>query len=215
MRFVMGLLAISACVVFGGVAFGVNPIGPMPESYIGYRIGPVVPYLSLGFYNASGHDYYYYEYHEEYDGEEIYFYENADTAIWSGSILMPTLGTKVVLGAGDLKPFIRLSGGVPFLLSLKVEVEEDDQERVDDIIEDLKENSRALMIAGGAGVEYYLTERFSIGGEFIYRYISGSTAWDEYDEYEDELYREWERWDYDEVANIGMTSAGLWLNFYF
>lgn len=215
MRVITSLILLTACVAFAGVAFGVNPIGPMPESYIGYKIGPVVPYLSVNFFNAGGHFHWFEEgYNDAYDPPN---YSDTITADWSGSVLMPTIGSKLVLGTTELKPFVRLAAGMPFLLSLNVDVVdsdyEDAQEDVDEIVADIKDGIRnPFILTGGAGVEYFFTDRFSVGGEFIYRYHTAGFYYEYYYEYSD---GDWYRDEVDVQLNIGATSAGLWFNYYF
>ena len=197
MRFAISFFLLVTCVAFAGVAFGVNPIGPMPETYIGYRIGPVVPQLAVNYGNFSGS----FEYRYEDDGEEY-------TGEGKISVLAPTLGTKVLFGSSDLQPFIRLSVGMPFLLSLKVDLDVDDpdiEDEVDDFLDELTEGlGPTFIFTGGAGIEYLFDERFSIGGEFKYRLVTVGGEWEFY---EDEFINL--------SGSIGGTSAGLWLNFYF
>jgi len=213
MRAATSMLAVSARVAFAGVAFGVNPIGPMPETYIGYKIGPVVPYLSLSLVNAGGRIAYYWEDYDEYYDPP--YREGGDTITFSGSVLAPTLGTKLVFGSSELKPFVRLSAGIPFLLTLNAEVsDEDEQEDIDEVIEDIREGlGTTLLLTGGVGVEYYFAERFSIGGEFNYHYLSSGGEWEYSDTASDGSW--WWRDVYDVSGRIGGTSAGLWLNYYF
>lgn len=226
MRSVICFVLITACVAMGGVAFGVNPVGPLPETYIGYKIGSVVPYLSLSFLHHSGN---YYEYGESYheDVLDTTYNEYADTASWSGSILAPTLGTKLILGSTDLKPFVRVSGSMPFLLSLNATVNDPSwQEDIDTLMTNIKKDLKPIFLfTFGAGVEYYFSERFSIGGEFNYRLLTGGWNYEEYDEWEyteidpitgDTLiYHHWDRDIIGFGGNVGGTYAGLWLNYYF
>lgn len=213
MRFAITLFLLTACLGFAGVAFGVNPVGPMPETYVGYKIGPVVPYLSLSLVNAGGRIAYYWEDYDEYYDPP--YSEGGDTIKFSGSVLAPTFGTKLVFGPSELKPFIRLSAGIPFLLTLNAEVsDEDEQEYIDEVIEDIREGmGTTLLLTGGMGVEYYFAERFSIGGEFNYHYLSSGGEWEYSDTASDGSW--WWREVYDVSGRIGGTSAGMWLNFYF
>ncbi|MBA7656711.1 hypothetical protein ES703_64638 [subsurface metagenome] len=206
MRLVASIILLSACVAFGGVAFGINPIGPMPETYIGYKIGPVVPSLSLHYFSLNGSVAY-----READSDGYDYVFRVD---WKGSILTPTFGTKLVLGSSDLRPFARVSAGLPFLTSIDVLVtDEDAQGEIENIIEDIKTGlKQPILLTGGAGVEYFPVERFSIGGEFIYRYATAGFHWEDYRDYGD---GDWERQEVDVRTNFGATSAGLWLNFYF
>ncbi|MBN2381002.1 hypothetical protein JXM67_14485 [candidate division WOR-3 bacterium] len=214
MNRVIALLAIMSCVAFAGVAFGVNPISTMPESYIGYKIGPVVPYLSLNFFNAGGHVFLKEEGYRDYRDPPNYEY--GDTVTWSGSVLAPCLGTKIVFGDSELKPFLRLSAGMPFILTWNVEVNLDDddmEEDVEEIIADARDGLKnPFIVTGGAGVECLLTDRFSIGGEFLYRYVTSGFNYEYYYEYSG---GDWYRDEVEIQANFGGTSAGLWLNFYF
>lgn len=213
MRFAISLFLLTTCLAFAGVAFGVNPIGPMPETYVGYKIGPVVPYLSLSLVNAGGRIAYYWEdYDENYDPP---YSEGGDTIKFNGSVLAPTFGTKLVFGPSELKPFIRLSAGIPFLLTLNAEVsDEDEQEYIDEVIEDIREGmGTTLLLTGGMGVEYYFADRFSIGGEFNYHYLSSGGEWEYSDTATDGSW--WWREVYDVSGRIGGTSAGMWLNYYF
>jgi hypothetical protein len=223
MRVITSLILLTACVAFAGVSFGINPLGSIPqlgvggimdayygdieglevnmkgsvpETYIGYRIGPVVPYLSLNLYHAG----FVFEYRDED------FPENNYTAEGGGSIFAPVIGTKFIFGPSELKPFVRVSAGMPFLLSLNLEVSDPDvQEDIDTVLTQIKEGTDTpLFLVGGAGVEYYLSDRFSVGGEFNYRLLKAGG--------------EWEFWEDEFVeasGRIGSTSAGLWLNYYF
>ncbi len=197
MRVFTSLILLTACVAFAGVAFGVNPIGPMPESYIGYKIGPVVPALSFNFFNVSGSfEYRDVDFDEEYSGRG------------SASIISPALSTKFLIGSSDLQPFIRLSAGMPLLLSVNVELDLDDpdyEDEIDSIIDVAKDGLDAtLVFAGGAGIEYFFAEKFSIGGEFKYGFVIAGGDWEVY---ENEFI--------DVKGSIGRTSTGLWLNYYF
>lgn len=206
MRFVTAIILLSACVAFGGVAFGVNPVGPMPETYIGYAIGPLVPSISLQYISFSGS----FSLNEEWSDGDRYVVR----ADWKASVLTPTFGTKLIMGAADLRPFARVSVGLPILTSLDVLVtDEDAQGYIEDIIEDIKTGVRQpILLTGGAGVEHFFGEHFSIGGEFLYRYATVGFIWEDYRDLGD---GEWERDEVDVMTNFGATSAGLWLNYYF
>lgn len=226
MRATITLLVLSACVAFGGVAFGVNPIGPMPETYLGYKVGPIVPYLSLSFINHSAHLNYYDESYDEWIDDTTH-YEDEEEVTWKGSILAPTLGGKFVMGTSDLKPFFRISGSMPFLLSLDATVDDPDyQEDIDTALTQIKDGLKPFfLLTAGAGVEYFLSENFSIGGEFNYRLLTGGWEYEYYDEWVEEyidpvtgdtLY--FDHWDREEInlgGIIGGTCAGMWLNYYF
>jgi len=188
MRSIICLLLITACVGFGGVAFGINPIGIIPECYIGYQVGPAIPYFSINYAGFSGS----FEY--RYNG-------SVDTYEASASVLMPTLGAKLIFGSSDFKPFINFSTGKPFFA---VDVEVDDpyfEDDLDDFIDGLRST---FVFTGGAGVEYFFAEQFSVGGEFRYRLLTFGGEWEFYDD------------EFTDVRGlIGATSTGMWLNYYF
>jgi hypothetical protein len=192
MRYIAALILIATCAAFGGLAFGVNPIGPLRESYIGFEAGNVIPYGSLNFYNGK----------ESYKRRDADDPEYSDTTIYRAGILIPTAGAKVFLGSGsELKPFVRASVGMPFLLYLRgYDNDYDAQEELDEFKEDL---GLMLIYGGGAGVEYFFARSFSIGGEFNYRALSAGLR----DTYSGVITRT--------RLNIGGTSTGVWLNYYF
>jgi hypothetical protein len=194
--FIVSLL-LAICVGFGAVAFGVNPIGLIPEAYIGYKIGPVVPALSVNFVHFKGS----FEYVDEYYDEEY-------SGIGSISMMVPKLGAKILIGSSALQPFLRLSMGLPFILSTNLELDVDDpdvEDEIDDFIDDVMDGTRQTLILDcGAGVEYFLADQFSIGGEFKYGLLTAGGGWDIYD---DE--------SIDVKGTLGGTSTGLWLNYYF
>lgn len=206
MRYVACIVLLSSCVLFGGVAFGVNPVGSMPETYIGYKLGPVVPSLALNYFNFNGS----FSFREEWSDGDSYVVR----ADWNASVLTPTIGTKLVLGDSDLRPYMRLSAGFPILTTLDVIVtDEDAQGFIEDVIEDIKDGTKQpMIITGAAGVEFFPVERFSVGGEFLYRYATVGFFWDYYEGYGG---GNWERLEVDVRVNFGATSAGLWLNYYF
>jgi hypothetical protein len=104
---------------------------------------------------------------------------------------------------------------MPFLLSLNLEVSDSAvQDDIDTVLTQIREGTDTpLFFVGGAGVEYYLSDRFSIGGEFNYHYLSSGGEWEYSDTASDGSW--WWRDVYDVSGRIGGTSAGMWLNFYF
>lgn len=206
MRFVTTAFLLSICVAFGGVAFGINPVGPVPETYIGYKIGPVVPSLSLHYFNLNGKF--------TYSEEDSDGYDYVTRVDWKGSILTPTLGTKVILGASDLRPFARVSLGLPFLTSIDVlATDEDVQADIEEIIEIIRVGlKQPILFTAGAGVEHFFADRFSIGAEFCYRYATAGFNWADFN---DRGSGEWDREEVDVRTHFGSTGVGLWLNYYF
>jgi hypothetical protein len=203
MRTIAVLLLVTACVAFGGVAFGVNPIGPTREVYAGYRIGPVVPQLSVDYGSLNGS----LEYRDEDNDEE-----------YSGkvrmSVLTPSVGTKLIFGNSDLKPFARASLGIPILsfkLDLDLDEYDEDEALIEDFVDIIKEGlGQPFIFAGGAGVEYFFADRFSIGGELKYRLLTAGGKW----EFTEDDLTYWNG-SIDLGGSIAGTSSALWLNYYF
>ena len=203
MRAIAALLLVTTCVAFGGVAFGVNPIGPVREVYVGYRIGQVVPQLSLDYGNFNGSlEYRDEDYDEEYSGKV------------SISVLTPSVGTKLIFGNTDLKPFARASLGIPILsfkLDLDLDEYDEDEALIEDFVDIIKEGlGQPFIFTGGAGVEYFFADRFSIGGEFKYRLLTAGGKW----EFTEDDLTNWNG-SIDLGGSIGGTSTALWLNYYF
>ncbi|MBN2381001.1 hypothetical protein JXM67_14480 [candidate division WOR-3 bacterium] len=206
MRYVTCIVLLGTCVLFGGVAFGVNPVSSLPETYIGYKFGPVVPSLSVNYLNLNGS----FTFSEEWSDGDSY----VTRADWKAGVLTPTIGAKLLFGDSDLQPYLRISTGLPLLASLDVIVtDEDAQGFIEELIEDIKGGTKQpMIITGAAGVEFFPVERFSVGGEFLYRYATVGFFWDYYEDYGG---GDWERYDVDVRTSLGGTTAGLWLNYYF
>ena len=97
---------------------------------------------------------------------------------------------------------------------------------MDSLVADIKGGLNPIFLfTGGAGVEYFLSERFSIDGEFNYRLLAGSWEYGEYDDWIESYYDpindttynllHWNRNSMDVGGVLGGTSAGVWLNYYF
>lgn len=195
---------------YGQFSFGVAPGLSTNSAYFGYRTGKVVPYVGLQYGNImfntkeTGQDY-------DYDLMDVTSY--TDELNLKGNLLLPNIGVKFfAVEKNNLKAFFNLSVAKPFL-SGKVEFNGEEE---DEFGETLKEIS---LIAGelGFGVEYFLDNNFSIGGEFGIRYLGGKYS----NSYEDSFYNpDTDSYQETEITNtfrVGSnpTFTKISLNFYF
>ncbi len=150
---------------FGQFSFGVAPGLATNSAWFGYKAGKAVPYLALQV--AGGSFEYNYTDHY-YDGTNWITDVNNRTA--NVNLLMPTLGLKFfAIETGDLKAYFNLAGSKPMIMG---KMKEDGTE-----VEDFREGLDKIKLLGGEfgfGVEYFLSNNFSIGGEYALRYIGGN-----------------------------------------
>jgi hypothetical protein len=161
------LLAVAMMLSFASFAqftFSVSPGQSLNGASFGFKVmDNIVPYVGFqhiaakGFYNETSWEYMY------TGGLQKVEYETTASV----SILIPHIGVKFFfIEKDDLKAYANLSLAKP-MLSAKAEQDGEDIDEIEDQINDLKIFGAEL----GFGVEYYLAEQFSIGGEFGFRYL--------------------------------------------
>ncbi len=118
----------------------------------------------------------------------------------SGSMMMPHAGVKLYLkprAAGTTSPY--------FLADLFKAFTSVNPGDVDDATDELITNVEELLspfgLNLGFGAEYHFSDRFSIGGEYGFRYLMSSTKFDDI--------------DMEISTNLGMTYAAMTANFAF
>lgn len=207
------IILITACVAIGGLTLGANTA---PEPYVGLKLGPVVPYLSLGFVSTSGSYTYHYESFNDNLPEGYKEDLDADTISWNVGLLSVNLGARVFLSSASVRPFLRASVGMPFPLYLKItDDDEAEQAQFDSLLAKMYEEPEpTITVVGGAGLEAFISSRISIAAEATYRYMFGGMLLeDSYRENEDASFWETSRRHAD--FSLGRLGAALWLNFYF
>jgi hypothetical protein len=161
---ILACLVISTTLSFGQFTFGVSPGLGLNSAYFGYKVNKFVPYFSLQVLNAN---FGYENTGQEFDyniGQVVPYTESSN---FSGSLFIPNLGLKYFLKEHNkIQSYASLNLSKPFLTG-KIEY---------DGLEDqnFKETVKNISLWGAEvsfGVEYFLDENFSLGGEFGLRYF--------------------------------------------
>ena len=208
-------LLIAVCLIFGlkgfsQFSFGVAPGLSTNSAWFGFKAGKVVPYVGFQFANAK--------FTTEFTGEEYDFTELdvvpfSNEMKISGNLYLPNVGIKIfAVEKNKLKAYFNLSVAKPFLRA-KMEEDGEEIEDANDLLKDIK------IIAGefGFGVEYFLDNNFSLGGEFGLRYMGGKYT----STYEDDVYNEntglYETVEFEDTfkGSVSPTYTKISLNFYF
>lgn len=185
---------------YGQFSFSVAPGIGTNSAYFGYKLEKAVPYAGVQLLNGN-------------------FKLNMTDKLVSGSILdesttranvnlfVPTIGVKYfAFETGDLKAYFNLSANKP-MISGKAKHDDTEIEEISEVLKKVKMYGAEL----GFGAEYFLSNNFSVGGEFSIRYMGGNyTREDEYDHSEGdalEIYK----------YSLGLvpTIAKFTLNYYF
>lgn len=234
-RLTLGLLALAmmasalAHAKDGGFVFGVKPSATVQTSYFGMERGKFVFYggldmLALGA-KMKGMDADW----SSYSGNQGQ-YRTERSFEYSGSAILiaPRLGVKCRLSSHTLRPYLfaDLFKVFPFV---SVKGEEDTREYRDGILygtyhssqDNKKTEDMVKDILGvwgfnlGFGSEYFFSENFSIGGEYVFRLFATSTE-DKGEEGSRGGGYQWGRTWKDELSgSLKMSYAAIVLNYYF
>jgi len=162
--FVILFTALWSTSGFGQAVFGVSPGLGFNSAYLGIQVNDnFIPYLSMQYLGVH------YLYEEEDYQEEL-----------NASAIVPTLGAKLFLGgSGPIRSYLNGSISKP-LITGKLQYDGEPDEEFADAVD----NISVLGAEVGFGVEYFFDARFSIGGEFGIRFVSGKfEVDDEFDPY--------------------------------
>lgn len=168
---------------FSQFTFGISPGLGIKSAYFGYKTnGRFLPYLSIQALNAN----------------ISYNSNNGDSDKLSGSLIVPTIGTKFYLQENQkLKPYFDLA------ISKPINTIKENDENV------LNENIKLFAGSIGFGTEYFLDPQFSVGGEFGLMYMHGKYK----DSYYDDFYEKDTQETY--KVSVNPTYAKISFNFYF
>lgn len=184
---------------FSQFSFSVAPGIATNSATFGYKIGNAVPYAGLqvlsGGFNMMYTDHY-------QDGSEWVTEKNEMKA--NVNLIMPSVGVKYfAVETGDLKAYVNLAANKP-MISGKVKYNGEEEEGFAEEIDKVKLFGAEL----GFGMEYFLSQNFSIGGEYSFRYIGGKHS-------EKEENGGGEYYKTDISLRLVPTIAKFSLNFYF
>ncbi len=201
---------------FGQFTFGVSPGIGLNSTYFGYKINSkIVPYIGLQHFNANFKEEYS---RDRYDYDLNHVVHDIDQYDISGNLFIPNVGVKYfAIQQNKLQAYFSVNVSKPFVTG-KIEIgdSEWDNESEDEFVDQMK-NIKMFGGEFGFGVEYFLDENFSIGGEFGFRYLNfkysdsyASTFWNP-DTGLDQAT------DYETDINISSspTFSKISLNFYF
>jgi len=179
---------------YGQFAFGVSPGNEFKSAYLGYKVhAKIVPYIGLQYLNAN------------FKMEQIDIVEDATTNTEiSGSLIIPNIGFKYFLKQKNkLQPFFSFKLSKPMVRSGKFKVGEDNEflNNAKDVIKNMGMWGAEL----GFGIEYFLDENFSVGGEYGLRYLRLHMKNDQ--PISDNFF--------DISANMNRTFSRISINFYF
>ena len=173
------------------VVFTVKPGFNLNGANVGVKKGRIEPYIGLQFVNYSS------KFKSDYNDPYYDDYES-ETKL---HIYMPYIGSKFfLLDNESLKTSINLTLFKPFVFGKQINDGEVD--------EDFKESLKNIKIYGGEigfGSEYFLSQNFSIGGEFGIRlaYVK--------DEYKSPGSGD----SYTDILKLNMSYISASLNYYF
>lgn len=207
------LLIAFAPECFSQFSFGVCPGIGFNSAHFGYRFNDkFVPYIGFQYLGGkfkteeSGQEY-------DYDLSRVVTY--LDKAEISAGLYLPAIGMKYfVKQQNKLNAYLAFALTKPFV-SGKMKVGKEEEDEIKDIIKNLNKSMWGYEI--GMGVEYFVDENFSIGGEFGLRHMHVGYS----DSYEDEFYNP-DTGDYMSTTienkiklNGSPTYSRISLNYYF
>ncbi len=231
LRLVIGLLTLAmmasavASAKNGGFVFGVKPSATVQTSYFGLERGKFVFYGGLDLLAMSakqtGHDVNWYSYSGNESRTERDFEYSG-----SATLIAPRLGVKCRLSSHTLRPYLfaDLFKVFPFV-SIKDEVDTRQYENgvlshtdhysgynkeTESMVKDI------LGVWGfnlGFGSEYYFSENFSVGGEYVFRLFATSADYKGEDGTAESGYRQ--TWKDELSGSLKMSYAAIVLNYYF
>jgi hypothetical protein len=208
--------------------FGVKPGSTLSSAYFGMKMGRLVPMVGtdLVWLSASAtetdEDYYTYNNHTHRSIDQ-------DKLKGSAFLLIPHLGAKMYMSDMDIRPYFFGSFffSIPFanaeseeryeyweyegdeLTDHGVQTNTEDLSNED---EDLLEDALGFVgLSFGFGTEYFLSDSFSLGGEYGIRLIFGGAQRKETDEYDDGS----ETLKDEATARVGLTYGVVTLNYHF
>jgi len=150
---------------YGQFSFGVSPGIGLNSSYFGYKVNnKFVPYVGLQYLNVS---FKYEESGQKYDYDLNNIASYTDNEEFSGSLYIPNIGVKYfVKQQNKIQAYLSLNVSTPFVSGkLNSNGTEDT---------DFKDEIKNISMWGGEfgfGMEYFLDDNFSLGGEFGLRHI--------------------------------------------
>ena len=214
---------VSSSVYAQSVYFGVKPGMEVQSSQIGLSIGGIIPYIGFDVMSVSAEADI--EYRDYYDRELAS--ESIIEAEGSAGLIIPHLGAKYIFPGEETRPYVFADVFKSFvMLSAKAKsVQRDyyyDEEDVEEWDLDgeesqLRDTAKEMLSLGGmtigGGVEYFFSEKFSVGGEYGMRWISSSADFNH--ENEDE-YDDWkEEWKGNLAGSFRLSYSTAALNYYF
>jgi hypothetical protein len=176
--FTILFLALLSSSAFSQFNFNVSPGLGLTGAKFGFQLpAGVVPYFALQSFSTTD------TYEEsgtrwDFDQNKAVTYTNTDE--YKVSMLIPSLGAKYFFkGVGPLKPFVNASISKP-LVNAKVTYDGQEDKEIAEAAKSLKFFGAEVSF----GIEYFLSEYFSLSGEFGLRMMS--LKFD--DEFEDQYY---------------------------
>ncbi len=174
---IAALLMLVTAPAFSQFSFGVAPGLNLNSAYFGYKVGKVVPFVGIQYMGINvksvetGTEW-------DYGTNSAVSFENEMKI--KGSILMPSIGVKFfAIEKNQIKGYILASFSKP-LLNGKLTYNGEENEYVSEMIDKFS----LWGATAGIGVEYFVDDNFSVGGEFGLQILSGNF----YDEYVDDYY---------------------------
>jgi hypothetical protein len=159
----IGIMLCLTVTSFSQVSFSVSKGSILTAATVGYRFNKIVPFIGFQYYGASANIE---SSSQEFDFNAFGLITNSYDTELKANVFLPSLGAKYFfLEREKLKAFTSLSFTLP-IVTLK-SGDKDDNKEINDAL------SNVILWGGelGVGVEYFVDEQFSIGGEFGLRYI--------------------------------------------
>ena len=236
------VVAAAAClvparVVAQGLVFSITPNQQVQSASLGFRFGRLVPFAGVDLLSASAEGTLRYESVDRYTGS-AYGWNNVDEetldAEGSATLVIPHLGLKAFLADGELRPYVLGSAfkSLVFVDASATNTQREESADGDDVavwededrwslsddkgLEDAAKDVLGFTgITIGGGVEYFPTERFSVGGEYGIRLVSHSVSGD-YDNLDEDGSYYWrEQWEAEVSGSYRLSYGTVSLNFYF
>ena len=228
----LALLAPSWC--HGqSLAFGVKQSG-LQSSYVGLPLGAVIPYVGFDLLrlsgSVSGEETDWSEYWQT--GQLLKYSEQEWDYSGSATLLIPHVGVKTGLGGKEqVRPFLTadLFKSFAFVSVTGKDVYRQfnpdgtlDHTDTDAIRDEEKETAEDVLgfwgFTLGVGAEYFVSERFSVSGEYGIRFLFSSATMNGTDteNWDDDAREEWrEEWESTLSGSYSASFAAIGLNFYF
>lgn len=152
------------------LSFGISPGIGFNSAYFGYRINnKIIPYIGIQYMGGnltniqSGQEF------DDKLSEVVNFSKKVE---FSGSLFIPDAGLKYYIKQHDkLQPYFSLNITKP-LLSVNIDDGTNDDSKFEEIRNLVKSINKSIWgYEFGFGVEYFVDDNFSIGGEFGYRHL--------------------------------------------